>query len=500
MLGKTIELKTDHKPLVLIMGKKSLDTLPPRVLCFRLRLARFQYSIHHSPEKSLYLADTLSRAPLKASREEGETLAEKEVESFVESVFAAMPAHENCLDLYRQAQAKDPECAKLMEFCGSGWPSKHAVKGELKKFWQFQGDLSIAHELLLYGSRIVVPRSLRQETLEKVHCGHQGIVRCRLRLSNSVWWPAVSTDMEKFIHSCLACQKTTPPSKEPLLPTKLPDHPWERVASDLFEFKQSMYLLVVDYFSRFIEVKKLKSTVASSIITSLKEIFATHGIPSVLVSDNGPQYDCTEMKQFAEQYGFHHTTTSPYYPKANGLAERAVRTVKNLLSNSPDPYKALMSHRATPIPSFGLSPAELLMGRRIRTDVPQGKKQLIPDWPHLKGFREVDKQYKDHQKQDYERRHRVRSLPELPGETPVWVDTSRGQVQGRIVQSAGTPRSYQVEVPSGVIRRNRAHVRVRSTARSSDVSCQPSASYPGATRVTRSKDGTAPGPPTYLRY
>ena len=80
-----------------------------------------------------------------------------------------------------------------------------------------------------------------------------------------------------------------------------------------------------------------EAKIHSSLKEIFKEIFATHGIPSVLVSDNGPEYDCTEMKQFAEQYGFHHTTTSPYYPKANGLAERAVRTVKNLLSNSPDP-------------------------------------------------------------------------------------------------------------------------------------------------------------------
>ena len=76
------------------------------------------------------------------------------------------------------------------------------------------------------------------------------------------------------------------------------------------------------------------------------------------------------MKEFAQAYEFQHTTTSPYYPQANGLAERMVKTLKKLLEHSRYAYKALLSYRATPLPWCGYSPAELLMGRKIRTDVP----------------------------------------------------------------------------------------------------------------------------------
>ena len=82
-------------------------------------------------------------------------------------------------------------------------------------------------------------------------------------------------------------------------------------------------------------------------------MFARYGILAVLVNDNGPQYNCVEMKEFAELYGFCQITTSPYYPQANRQAERAVRTVKQLLENAPDPYKALLSYRATPLLSYG---------------------------------------------------------------------------------------------------------------------------------------------------
>jgi len=142
------------------------------------------------------------------------------------------------------------------------------------------------------------------------------------------------------------------------------------------------------------EVQKLGTTTSLSVVIQLKSIFARFGIPRTMISDNGPQFDSKEMKEFSQSYGFEHITTSPYYPQANGLAERTVKTVKTLLENSSDPYRALLSYRATPIPWCALSPAELLMGRTIRTDMPQLKDKLIPKWSHLRNFRKLDMRYK----------------------------------------------------------------------------------------------------------
>ena len=103
------------------------------------------------------------------------------------------------------------------------------------------------------------------------------------------------------------------------MPTPLPKYPWERVAADLFQLNNSTYLLVVDYFSRYPEVIKLNSTTSKAVISSLKSIFSRHGVPSVLLSDNGPQFDSSEMKQFANTYAFQHITSSPHYPQSNGL-------------------------------------------------------------------------------------------------------------------------------------------------------------------------------------
>ena len=111
-------------------------------------------------------------------------------------------------------------------------------------------------------------------------------------------------------------------------------------------------------------------------------MFARHGVPETVTSDNGPQYDSTTFRQFATQYGFHHHTSSPHHPSANGEAERAVRTLKNLLSGAEDPYLSFLAYRATPLAN-GYSPAELLFGRQIRSCIPTPQRAPTPRFTSL---------------------------------------------------------------------------------------------------------------------
>ena len=160
---------------------------------------------------------------------------------------------------------------------------------------------------------------------------------------------------------------------------ELPSYPWQKVASDLFYLKGKMYLLLLDCFSRYPEVVKLNDTTAQVVIVLLKEKFARFGVPEVLMSDNGPQYNSQEMREFAKLYGFRLVSSSPHYPRSNGLAERTVKTVKELLKKAEDSYLALLCYRATPFTWCGHSPAELLFGRKIRDNLPQRGDNFIPD-------------------------------------------------------------------------------------------------------------------------
>ena len=125
-----------------------------------------------------------------------------------------------------------------------------------------------------------------------------------------------------------------------------------------------MYLLIIDYYSRYIETAKLSSESSSEVIRHTKSILARHGIPKQMISNNGPQYSSLEFKKFAEEYGFLHTISSPKFPQSNGEAERAVKTVKALLKKSEDLYLAMLIYQSTPLQN-GFSPSELLMNRPI---------------------------------------------------------------------------------------------------------------------------------------
>ena len=450
VLGKQIVLETDHKPLVPLLSRKDLASLPPRILQFRLCLARFQYEIMHVPGKLLYTADALSRAPIYSVSVGGE---EKRMEAFVAAVISSLPASDGRLEEYRKEQRADATCSQVIVYCQEGWPNNDQIKDNVKPYWS----------------------------------------KCRQRIASAVWWPGVYNQLEAFVKACPSCLKTAINPKEPLMQTPLPDRPWQRIAADICELKGVRYLVVIDYYSRYIEVKKLSSTKSSEVIASFKAMFAHHGIPSILMCDNGPQLVSKEMKEFAASYGFKQITSSPYYAQSNGLAERAVRTVKALLNDAPDPFMALLSYRATPLPWCNLSPAELLMGRRICTDVPVTEEQLTPDWPYLEEFKMLDAKYKETQKANYDRRRRVRNLPLLPNDSPVWVSTRDHQAPGTIVRPADASRSYVVNVPSGQTRRNRGDLRQRLDTDEPEHT-------PPQGPATRLRTGASVQPPDRLTY
>ena len=134
---------------------------------------------------------------------------------------------------------------------------------------------------------------------------------------------------------------------------------------------------------------------SSSVIVVLNKIFARYGTPEIFHSDNGPQYDSDEFAKFMEFLHICHITSSPYYPQSNGQSDKIVQTVKRRLKHSESPFLALLTYRVTPLPWFNLSPAELLMGRRLRTIVPQTDNPLIQKWSFLLQFKRLNAEFKD---------------------------------------------------------------------------------------------------------
>ena len=164
VLRKAIHLETDHKPLVPLLNRTNLESLPARVLRFRLHLSRFDYSIRHTLGKLLYTADTLSCAP-NASTCSTHIQEESQTAFFASALVSTLPASQDCLDEYRTAQQEDSTCRQLITFCQQGWPDRPHLEGDLSPYRHRRGDLTF-HDTFSYTAVLLLfPRACKP-----LHC------------------------------------------------------------------------------------------------------------------------------------------------------------------------------------------------------------------------------------------------------------------------------------------------------------------------------------------
>ena len=131
--------------------------------------------------------------------------------------------------------------------------------------------------------------------------GNRGLLRAR----DSLFWPGISRGIKQMTENCPTCaQFSKQQPKETLHPHNVPSYPWQRLGCDLFDYGGAQYLLVTDYYSKYPIIRKLSSTTSAAIINHLKSIFAEHGIPESLVSENGPRYSSKEFAAFYDQWGY----------------------------------------------------------------------------------------------------------------------------------------------------------------------------------------------------
>ncbi|KAL7881429.1 hypothetical protein AOLI_G00082770 [Acnodon oligacanthus] len=224
----------------------------------------------------------------------------------------------------------------------------------------------------------------------------------------------MSAQIEDFVSQCAVCNASRNSStREPLLSHSLPGRPWPKIGTDLFHYNEAEYLLCVDYYSKFPEISKLSNTTAQGVIMSLRSVFARHGIPDITMSVNGPQYASTVFSNFARDWEFKHIVSSLGHAESNGQAERTMQTNKNLLKTAQDGkgdlYIALLEYRNMPLEGIGYSPAQLLMGRRLKSKLPTSNVLLTPESKIQIQDKQERRQLK--QKSYYDRQ--TKSLPNI---------------------------------------------------------------------------------------
>ncbi|EYC19105.1 hypothetical protein Y032_0025g1176 [Ancylostoma ceylanicum] len=448
LYGRKFTLLTDHQPLVRIFGPKvGIPTIAAKRLHrWGLRLMAYSFDIQYKNTAEFANADGLSRLPDPRELPSAEMVIDEVViNQLADESWRDLPLSETEV---AKAIQEDPVLRVVYTLVKNGWHKKNADK-ELQPFEQRKSELTLYKDCLMWGNRVVIPVKFKRRVLEMLHCNHFGRNRMISLARGKIWYPKMEKDIEKVVETCDTCAVYgNNPPKTPLHPWEVPSKPWQRLHMDFCEANGLMWLVVVDAKSKWPEVKPMKSTATAKTIEVLREIFSVHGLPEEIVADNGPQFASREFKEYCQCRNIELTLTPPYHPNSNGEAERFVQTFKNGL------YKAvregrkmlesardlLFEYRVTPHPAIGMAPAEMLMGRTLRTTLDILKTEKVGGG---------DSQYRRSMKNNYDRKSRLRSF-EVGQQVYLRNYSNRGEkwVPGIVTQVTGS-NTYKVNFGYG---------------------------------------------------
>lgn len=445
LYGRSFVIVTDHRPLLSLFApdRPVPSHTAAKLQRWALLLSSYKYTLEYRRSAAHANADSMSRLPLpskwspKLYNSECYFLDSEDVITIITS------------EQIKKETRVDPVLSKVSRYISSGFPS--AVDPDLIPFKSRAEELCLEQGCVLWGSRVIIPKSLQDSVLKELHETHPGMSRMKAIARSYVWWPNLDKCIEQTVSSCSVCLQTKPdPPKTPVHPWIFPQRAWSRVHIDYAGPVQGkMYLVLVDAYSKYPEVVHMNSTTSTATIKALREIFCRFGLPELLVSDNGPQFKSAEFETFCKNNGIEHRTSAVFHPATNGQAERVVQILKGIIkkaivskSNVEDSINcALLRYRNTPHSTTGESPAQLLMGRCLRT-------RLDLMLPSVKN--KVEKTQRNTIENTSNRRDRMFDVGD---DVQVRMYNGEKWIKGFIVQVLGS-RYYCVETKQGVIKRH----------------------------------------------
>ncbi len=374
LLGRKFVIRTDHQPLVHLFGPKS--SIPSgtssRICKWALHLMAFDFDIQYVRAEDLPHADAISRLRFKRNPPTDE---DKRCATLVNAVYF----EKALIDPIRikSELSMSSFLRRILDRVKYGrWSQCSEAEQTFKRY---ADRLTIENGMLYMGSRVFIPPRLRQTAFEVTHLDqHTGIHSSINRLQLSAWWPGMTRDIERMVANCPECNRLCP-KIDHTVDKWPPAKPFERMHMDFGYIKDVGNLLViVDAASGWIEAFICKDRSSQSVIRCLRTIFCRFGVPEVLVSDNAQEFVSPELNQWVAAQGIRKMESPIYFPRANGLVERAVQTVKKgaaawKLNKTHIDFnsflqKLLLHHRCSTY-SRGKSPAEIVFGRTIRLPI-----------------------------------------------------------------------------------------------------------------------------------
>ena len=419
--GRRFKLRTDHQALVTLLGPKGNNRASLRIGRWFERLRGYNFEVQYKAGVTNLVPDMLSRMPM-------DNLVGIEDPSDVVVAHITQNLKPLKWEEIKEASVMDLELEQVRQ----GLRTNRSFQ---QKEWSSVSDeLAIVDNVILRAEKIVLPESLRMKAFRIAHeDSHQGIVRTKQRIRVLFWWPAMDKFVEQAVRNCSLCarhDKTATTSTEPISITEWPERPWQRLSIDIrgpdssLGVRYRFAVVVVDYFSKWVEVELMSEVTATKIVSMLLKLFCREGIPETIVSDNGPQFIARKFVDFLDSHGVNHLKTANYHPRANGLVERFNRTLGNFLASAKQMggdlqarlTEMLGAYNATPHATTGCSPAELLHGRKMRTKLDVTGSRIVKPMSTMEDVRNHVEKRQNAQKTYADARNVAKELSFAPGQ------------------------------------------------------------------------------------
>ena len=452
LYGREFLLQTDHMPLLgLLKEDRTISAMASaRIQRWALTLSNYQYTLEYKPGPSIGHADALRRLPLP------DVPTQVPVQEEIVLALSTMDETLITADKIANWTAKDPVLSQVRQFVEQGWPVQ--VPDDLDAYGRRKHELSVQHGVLFWGARVVIPPKGRDTLPDELHDTHHGIVKMKAVARSYLWWPGLDTEIEMRVKGSNICQiYNKQPPVSPLHPWEWPGHTWHRIHIDYAgPFEGRMILIIVDAHSKYIDAHVVSSATTSATITKLWQTFAVLGLPITIVSDNGSCFTSDEFEQFCKANGIKHVKCSPYHPSSNGLAERAVQTVKAGLKKTTGNLgdrlcNFLTRYQVTPQSTTGQTPAEFVLKTPPRTRL-----DLLR--PSIQN-RVIQKQANDKQRHDAHAAERTFRAGDA-----VWAMNFQGKPKwiATVVENQLGPLTFVVRLKDGrTWKRHQDHLRER---------------------------------------
>ncbi|XP_062556606.1 uncharacterized protein K02A2.6-like [Armigeres subalbatus] len=441
LLGREFTLRTDAQGVSFILNRSREDSKRAltRADGWALRLSPYNYIVEYV-RGAENIADPSSRLYSGDDSPFDETNSPWEIACLEANTVQFMT--ENEIEL---ATSKDETLQAVIGALGSGhWP-KH-----LRRYQILESDLTTRHGLLVKTGCVVIPDELKERCLKVSHQGHPSAAKQKSILRQRVWWPGMPNDVQKWAESCPTCAVNGKPERPtPMQRVFAPRAVWETIALDFngpyAKFGGVSILVIVDYKSRYLMARPVKTTSFEHTKKVLEDVFEREGTPKFIKTDNGPPFNGEEYKKYCETRDITPIFSTPLFPQQNGLVEGYMKLINKAMASATmnrtnyieELSMAIQAHNAAIHRVTKLPPEEIMSGRKIKRSLPLMTFERVEIDEELLSERDRDAKISGKHRED--QRRGARPCRVRPGDTVIVERQTHGKGQSRF-----SPTRYTV--------------------------------------------------------